>query len=151
MPPPPSQRAPSQRLNGAGSSENRSANRVQRPSPYPPSRDESQPLDTPTSSQPHIAGLSQSVGTRISTPLNPQGRPYWRKTGKDWGNDATIDSPSSLELLIRWLEIPDNWGYYKLGVNQGNQQKGAKKAAGWIKEHFGPSIKTWQATQTKVK
>ena len=93
---------------------------------------------------------SQSTQTRSAVLLNPRNQPYWQKGRKDWDADGSDGSSSSLDLLIRWLEIPSNYDYYRGGRDGGNGTKGSKKCVAWLKSQYCPYARTEKSVMTKV-
>lgn len=93
---------------------------------------------------------SGTVNTRTLTLLNNHGNPYWIERVIDWGKDETTDTPSSQELLVKGLEIADNWMYFYGGMHGGSQSKGSKRCSKWLQDHKCPTEQTPAACQRKV-
>ena len=150
MPPPPSQSAHRDALTGTLDHPSQSA------VPDIPSSLPTPPLPKPSTSQPRrrsrqtTAMSSAPVSTRSSSHIDSSGRPFWLETRKDWDNDATDYSPSSMELLLRYYEIPGHWAYQHSGLNGGNTKKGSQKASAWLLNQHCPTKRTAAAVQNKV-
>ncbi|CAD6590711.1 MAG: hypothetical protein TREMPRED_005847, partial [Tremellales sp. Tagirdzhanova-0007] len=120
-----------------------------RPRPYAPSFPHT--LDEhPASSRSLSRQPSQSREARSIALLDNRNEPYWVKTGKDWGNDSTPSSPCSTELILRWLELPDNWAFFHDGKGGGTQVRGAKQVSAWLKQKKCPSERSPAAFTRKL-
>lgn len=107
----------------------------------------------PPSSQPSQVGpirTQRQQGTCSTTHLTRKGHPYWKKSSQDWAKDATGGLLSSRELLLRWLELPNNVARFKAGYEQYSQDAAAKAASLYLWESFGPVERTPKATLAKV-
>ena len=148
MQPPSSSHIPSQSPRTGFGPIRTSGGDIPRPHPYPspslPSRSESHTSPHPQQTQP-----SQTRRTRTNLLLNDFNQAY-RKTNKDWAHDATPSSPSSTELLLLWLELPDHWAFYHDGKGGGTQLKGAEMASSWLRRHDCPTERSPAACQRKV-
>ncbi|WVN88650.1 uncharacterized protein L203_103861 [Cryptococcus depauperatus CBS 7841] len=105
-------------------------------------------IDPPASMQSRTAQIS--VGTRATAPLNPQGRRYWLDVRKDWDNDATLDSKSSFELLLDWLDLPNNWQRFAAGLEGCSATEASKQCSTWLASNFCPTKRTPKACRRKL-
>lgn len=93
---------------------------------------------------------STPVERRSTTRLNKHGRRFWVRSKVDWSRDGNADSPSSYELLVQWLELPDNWLYFHGGKFGGTQTKGSRRASQYLLDKECPTERTPSACQRKV-
>lgn len=101
-------------------------------SPVPPSQ--STQIDFTSGSSSNTG--SQSIPTRSTELLDPSGHPYWRTQRKDWSADGSEENKSSLELLLEWLELPNNWKQFHSGKDGMTASRMQGNCSAWLRARF---------------
>ncbi|WVN91107.1 uncharacterized protein L203_106357 [Cryptococcus depauperatus CBS 7841] len=98
------------------------------------------------SAAPLLATDSQASGTSMGSPASTQPGPA-RIPARipDWDNDTTVDSKSSFELLLDWLDLPNTWQRFAAGSEGCSAAETSKQCPTWLACNFRPTKRTPQA------
>jgi hypothetical protein len=99
--------------------------------------------------EPVAAGLAKLERNWHNRALvDGKGDTYWFTRNRLWDSEGWRGHPSSLELLVQWLEIRGNWDLFS---HAARPMVLAAKCSQWLKAHYCPTRRTPTAIRTKVR
>nr|ODN92375.1 hypothetical protein L203_00651 [Cryptococcus depauperatus CBS 7841] len=122
-------------MSKASASSNRSANSSgdSTPPSYRCAAEISAAPSLPSGSQASSTSMGPPTSTQPGSAQIPEHR-FWLNVRKDWGNDATIDSKWSFELLLDWLDLPNYWKRFAAGSEGCSSIDASKQYSAWLEE-----------------
>ncbi|RXK41902.1 hypothetical protein M231_00623 [Tremella mesenterica] len=68
----------------------------------------------------------------------------------DWSRDGVDGGPTSLDILLRWLEIPGNVDRWRNGFEGQTQKNTMEACAAWLSDNGSPTARDASACNSKI-